>query len=574
MQDYNRNAVWCRVIVDQLIASGVTQAVVCAGNRSSALVLAMADRPELDAIPHIDERSGGFLALGMARATGRPVAITTTSGSAVVNLLPALVEAHAAGIPLIVLSCDRPVRWRGAGAPQMADHAAACAPYVRDAIDLEEPTDTPEALRALREAVARLTARAGAARDPGPVHLNVPMRGRICPTEEEEDETWAPPGDIGEAVRLPPPAWEGDVAALDGLELRPGLRGLIFVGSISPLTAAEVDTLARATGFPVLTDAPGLVRRPAVAHVVGAGDAIAWHPVLAAWPAEVVIRVGSAPITEAMMDLLQRQTCPVIRLDHRPVQRDFLHRQFVTLAPPFDHALASLAARLGPGDPTWLGWWLQAEARAQAARAALVEALPWGECQAAAVACAAPGFDLLHLANSMSVRHGDLHCAPGERDQPIYANRGVNGIDGTLGTFLGELHATGRRGLLLIGDQTVLHDLPALAAVHHLPVHGVICVNNNDGGSVFDMVACSRFPNYRTYVRNAPHISFEGVAATFGLAYTRVTDRAGLEAALAEAAVRPGLGLIEMVVPPDSMRTEIVELIRGMCGAVGLPGAD
>ncbi len=568
VSDYNRNAVWCEVLVAQLVACGLRDVVVCAGNRSSALVLTLAETPAVTAIPHIDERSGAFVALGLARASGRPVGITTTSGSAVANLTPALAEAHASGVALVVLSCDRPVAWRGAGAPQVADHLGASAPYVRAAVDLPEPAVDDAALRALQETVVRLLTRATAAFDPGPVHLNIPFHGRICPTEEEE-EAFEPPA--GLPAPLPAPPWPPPAAASGSTEgLRPGLRGLIYAGSICPLSPDEVAALAEGTGFPVLTDCPGLLRRPAIPNLIAAGDAIAWHPLFSEWGPEVVIRLGSAPITEAAMNLLSACSGPILRLDHRPVERDFLHPQLQVLTPPFAPALDRLIAALGPGDPDWLAFWKQAELRAQAARRAQVEAMPWGESQAAATVCAAEGFGFFHIANSMSVRHANLHLVPNGEDQPIFANRGVNGIDGTLGTFLGELLATGRWGLLLVGDQTVVHDLPALALLSQVgsPVNGTLCVMNNAGGSVFDMVACARFPNYRRFVRNAPNVSFAGVAATFGLHFEQVTDRAGLEAALQSAATRPGLGLLEVVVPDTGLRDDLVSLVGSMCMAI------
>jgi 2-succinyl-5-enolpyruvyl-6-hydroxy-3-cyclohexene-1-carboxylate synthase len=563
--DYSRNALWCRLVAEELVGGGVRDVVVCPGGRSAALALQLDHTPALRTLVLTDERGGAFVALGIARASGRPVAVCTTSGTAVANLLPALAEAEADALPLVALTCDRPRSLRDAGAPQTTEQLAPCAPFVRAAVDLTDPVDATEALADLRSAVAGLLARATLAGASGPVQLNIPLEGEFDSTEI--DPAWHPPETVParsrhDAAAAPRPgAGEAAVAALaEPLGLRPGLRGLIVAGPDSPLTWTEVDALARATAFPVLADAYTGLRTPAVANVVCEAEALVLHPRLSGVGPEIVLRLGGAPLGQTVHRYLAALPCPVIRIAGRPVERDFLSRSFRVLERPDAGALAALGRALAPGDPEWLGRWLEVSSRARAGIAAAVEALPWGESAAAAIACRADGFDFLHLANSMPVRHGNLHIGPGRRSLSVYANRGLNGIDGTLGTFLGELRGSGRRGLLLVGDQAAQHDLPALAAARDEALDGAICILTNGGGALFDLLPCSRLDGYDRAVRNPRAVDFGAIAAAFGLPFRRCADRAALEAALAESSAGDGVAIIEAAVANGAGAREFMGL--------------
>ncbi|MBA3938457.1 MAG: 2-succinyl-5-enolpyruvyl-6-hydroxy-3-cyclohexene-1-carboxylate synthase, partial [Planctomycetes bacterium] len=199
---------------------------------------------------------------------------------------------------------------------------------------------------------------------------------------------------------------------------------------------------------------------------------------------------------------------------------------------------------------------------------------PWGEPLAAALAVNHPGFALLHLASSMAVRHGNLHCHPTRPGRRIHANRGLNGIDGTLGTFLGELAAApDSNGLLLCGDLAFLHDLPALAAAGSLRGRGAIVVLNNDGGGIFDFLAVARMPAYRELVRTPHGRDLTAAAAQFGLAYRQVATRQALAEALTAAATGPGLTLIECTVTPGAAVERHRGLLIAMATATAANGA-
>jgi 2-succinyl-5-enolpyruvyl-6-hydroxy-3-cyclohexene-1-carboxylate synthase len=561
--DPNLNALWSRCIAEELVRGGVTTAVLCPGSRNSPLLFALAAQSRLRCLSHIDERSAGFIALGVAKASGRPAAVCVTSGSAVANLLPAVVEAHAAGLPLVIVAADRPWELLGSGAPQAMPQRGIFGPFLAGELDLGEPIAEDLALRALRAQVSRLVQATS-----GPVFLNVPLRDPLPPLP---DPKWVQPAVSDEAL-----AGRGDDRAytvvggisswglpkdlgwlgpgLKGVDwLRPGLKGVIVVGPGTGGYPPLVAQLAAETGFPLIADAPSNLRWEECPNLVSTGDAIVGGELGRAEP-ELVIQIGAAPLSRQLYEWLGRQRCPWLCLEEG-ANRDFLARAWAAIARPGPEVYAQIAASCRHGDTAWRERWLAADARARARLVELMAREPWGEVLAAHRACAHPGFFFVHLASSMAVRHGNLHCLPGNRIRMVQANRGLNGIDGTLGTFIGECLHFGGSGLLLCGDLAFLHDLPALAAVRASgadpaqSVSGAIVVLNNDGGGIFDFLPVTGVAGYERWVRTPQGVDLRSAAEQFGLTYTRCADEPSLRAALDRAAGGGRMSLIECAVP-------------------------
>jgi 2-succinyl-5-enolpyruvyl-6-hydroxy-3-cyclohexene-1-carboxylate synthase len=250
----------------------------------------------------------------------------------------------------------------------------------------------------------------------------------------------------------------------------------------------------------------------------------------------------------------------------RPEDARFLHARPCTLVAPPRTALAEIAAALAPGDADWRALWLDEEAAAEARRAHALELAGWGDAQAAALACAVPGFDFTLLANSMPARLGNLFCTPSQAAHPILCSRGVNGIDGTLSTFLGALIGHGGRGLALVGDQAMLHDLPSLEPLAERRVDGCICLLNNKGPGIFDLSIWPDNPALRGRLRRRTVVDFGPIAAGFGLAYEKAGDAEGLAAALQRAATRDGLSVVEADLPEDALLGRFPAAVRGWLG--------
>ena len=548
MTDPNRNARWARVIAEEMRRAGTGLAVLCPGSRNSPLLFALATAFGEDAVSHIDERSAGFLALGFMRASGRPAVVCVTSGSAVANLLPALVEARADRLPLLVISADRPWEAIGCGAPQALRQEGLLREGVLHEVFLGEPSDEDHALRSLRREVARL------AQTAGPAHLNVPLRDPLPPLP---DPTWTPVpvselAEHGRADGTPFTHVAGpSTPPVPECRWRtPGQRVIIVVGPGPDVGAlADLEALAHRTGFPVLADATARVRD--FPGLITTGDALVGSA-LGQEPVDLLIVVGRPPVTRALQEWIAAGAGRVLTVS-TVGGIDPGARAEVALEGP--GALRALIAHVPAlGDAVWRQRWIDADAAARARLTAAVAALPWGEAAAVADSLAASWPTFQVLASSMAIRHANLLRRPSPR--PVFANRGTNGIDGTLGTFLGASRHAGA-GLLVVGDLAFQHDLPALAAGGQ----GAIVLLNNGGGAIFDYLPVAQVPAYDRWVRTSHARTFGPAAELFGLIYHPVRDRAGLALAL-EQSHDGRLHLIECLVQGLEAVSEHRRLLR------------
>ncbi|HVF26683.1 MAG TPA: 2-succinyl-5-enolpyruvyl-6-hydroxy-3-cyclohexene-1-carboxylic-acid synthase [Pyrinomonadaceae bacterium] len=563
---HNRNTAWCGVLASELVAADVALAVLCCGARSSAMALALHAQPEIETVVFNDERAGAFFALGWSKSTGRPAVVCTTSGSAVANLLPALVEAKATGVPLIALTCDRPRTIRDAGATQCADHLGLCQAVVEGSVDLGDPVITRRALLSLRKEVRELLGKLDSQTTRGPLQINIPLHGEL--TSMDVDDDWNPPKYLPSLVRAParlPPSPKRKVASasrpFNKLRLRSGLKGLIAVGPDCPIDVRRVSVFAEKTGFPVIADAPSGLRRPAaLQNVICNGDLLSMNWSVAELRPDLLIRLGNAPVSHTMHRYLRAQRCPVIRIDRRPLGRDFLASDSLSLSFPSDGTLNVLADTLAPGDSAWAEQWKSLDDRVNALKNDYLSSLPWGDCKAAWMVCNTRGFDLFHLGNSMAARHANLYCDATATAQKIMVNRGVSGIDGNTATFLGELRGNGGSGLLLIGDLAAAHDLTGLEAGKLTGLRGVICIINNRGGAIFDLLSVADMPDYERLIRNPVALDFRSIAAAFQIPFTRCETEKQLSAAMGKARLQRHLSIIEIRVPETSLKRDLPQL--------------
>jgi 2-succinyl-5-enolpyruvyl-6-hydroxy-3-cyclohexene-1-carboxylate synthase len=571
--DVNLNALWSRLIAEELQRAGVRTAVLCPGSRNSPLLFALARELGDHVISHTDERSAGFIALGVAKAGGGPAAVCVTSGSALANLMPAIVEAHAAALPLVVIAADRPWEMHGNGSSQAMPQRGIFAQFLACELDLGEPTATPAALRALRAQLSRI----GQVRS-GPVMINVPLRDPLPPLP---DPAWVMP-ELPDEVRHgraqggPFTAMITRDAALKAcLWLRPGMAGVIVAGAGDD-HFMRAHGLAIATGFPLIADAGSGLR---VGEVIACADALIGGGLGESRP-DLVIQVGAAPLARVVYEWLGRQDCPWIAIENGRNQ-DMLGRAWIALERPPEATWQVLQDLLGRGDEVWSARWRRAETAARARLAQVMADEPWGEVLAAHLVCSHPGFAFRHVASSMAVRHANVHVMPGNT---VFANRGVSGIDGTIGTFIGialaqvsaarTAGAAVPHGMLIIGDLAFLHDLPALSSAKIRGLRGAIVVLNNDGGGIFDYLAVAKIQEYRQWVRTPHGADVAGAAAQAGLAYVAVNDRDALSQALAAAAVSDAVTIIECRVAATDTVGRHRALLKAMADAGNFPGKN
>lgn len=520
------NWLWARRIVAAARAGGVRHAVMSPGSRSSPLALAFARHPELETHVVLDERSAAFFALGLASRSRRPVAVVATSGSAPAHWHPAVLEADAAGVPLVLFSADRPPELQHCGANQTTEQPRLFGPAVRAAFDLGAPG--PTGLEAVGQRTAMAVDRALWPRC-GPVHVNVPFREPLLPNADALDAQGVQPKvpspvmRSSPAVVLPPDR----VAALAGR--LGGRRGLIVCGP-----AAHDGGLARAVAelagrleCPVLADPLSGLRFGTHdrTYVLGHYDAFLRGP---AWAGDAgpewVLRLGRMPVSRALSDYLAMHP----EAEHWLVTEagdwpDPLHRAHRVIHASPAWLCRELAAVVeAPVPKAWTSAFLGHEARVSEWLEEHAAELPL-EWQ---VLRALPG--PLHegtwvfCANSLVIRDVDAVLAGGGRALHLTGQRGLSGIDGNLSSAAGVAQA-GRQGVVaLVGDLATFHDLTGLGLVADRDV--TVVVFNNRGGGIFDLLPQAALPEHERLWRTPQPWSLKRAAHLFGLPYRRVED--------------------------------------------------
>ena len=567
----NPSTALARVLVDELVRCGVREAVIAPGSRSAPLAFALhaadaAGRLRLHV--RIDERSAGFLALGLAKASGTPAPVVTTSGTAAANLHPAVLEAAHAGVPLLALTADRPPELRGVGANQTVDQLGLFGSAARF-VELGAPETRGGQNAYWRAAVCRAVA-AG-----GPVQLNLALREPLVPDGAED----RPDPEAGADRQVPdewPAAGEGWPESLAG---RPGGGPWTEVVPTAPLSPVADDLPARTVV--VLGDAPA----GSVAAAVALAGARGW-PVVA----EPSARLASGPCVLPGGDLLLRGGFPAA---HRPdrvlaVGRPTLSRAVARLlaAAPLDVVSAGpgwtdpahRATRVLPAVPTpaggrrdgqWLAVWQDAAAAARKAVDGLLDGPRLTEPGVAeALMDAVPAGGLVVCGSSKPVR--DLFLAGPRAGVTVLANRGVAGIDGTVSTAVGAALAAPGPAYALLGDLTFLHDANGLVIGPGEPRPDLtIVVVNNDGGAIFGLLeqgAPEHGPAFER-VFGTPHgVDLAALCAATGTRHRLVGSRAELATELAtEPAAPAGIRVVEV----RTDRQHAVELDAAITAAAG-----
>lgn len=544
----NLNTLWGSVVAETLVRCGVRQAVVSPGSRSTPLTIAFAAHPDLEAIPVLDERSAAFFALGLARQARRPVALVCTSGTAAANYLPAVIEAHESGVPLVVLTADRPPELRDCAAGQAIDQQKLYGGYVNLYHELAVPEANVRLLAYLRQTVAQACART-LRPDAGPVHLNVPFREPLAPVENESAKPLAAAIDEAFFAHLtpvePPPA-----AALAWVPPVTG-RGLIVAGedaAADPAAyAAKVGLIAARTGWPVLADALSGLRHhaPKGAVVITAYDALLRNRALAReLVPRAVLVLGSWPTSKVVRQWLEGADADVFLVSPRAANRDALHGRTRHLPVPLE-ALALEGS--GSGDTGYRELWHRADRAAAAVlradrsgRAGIFE----GDVTLA-LARALPGGTPLFVASSMPVRDVEYLWPADDRGRRLHFNRGANGIDGTLSTALGVAHRN-QPSVLLTGDLALLHDTNGFLAGAKLAGSLTIVLINNRGGGIFGHLPVAQFdPPFEEYFATPQNVDFARLCAAYGVEHVPIASLAQL-GGLVATLPRQGLRVLEV----------------------------
>jgi 2-succinyl-5-enolpyruvyl-6-hydroxy-3-cyclohexene-1-carboxylate synthase len=609
----NPSTAMARVLVDELVSGGVAEVVLCPGSRSAALAIALAEadaRQDLRLHVRVDERSAGFLALGLAKVSREPVAIVTTSGTAVANLLPALIEASFADVPVVVLSADRPPELRDTGAHQTIDQVKIFDGTVRWSAELAVAEPRDGQVRYWRSVVARALAIATEPGSNGPVHVNIAFREPLVP---EGDTDWIEPLGLAAEGATPeermPVAVDARLAMaaaqpldeilalLAGPDADPDhvvpSRGVVVVGDVADLEASDAAiALAEACGWPLLSEPSGTAR---------SGDTTLAHgPLLLAdddfaseHAPEIVICVGRPGLSRAVMRMIREAPMVVVADERAAVRRPDPTRNataFVSVVPEPPTAYELY-------DDSWLDSWLAADAAVDAVVTKRLDAAATltGPDVARTLWDVLDSTALLLVAASWPARHVEAFTRVREDDAPlVVANRGASGIDGLLATAWGaalahqtprsSLHVdedgdaevvtvTGGTAYALVGDLAFLHDHNGLLAGDEEPRPDlVIVVVDNDGGGIFSQLEQRGTPHFERVFGTPLGLDLEKVASAVAVDHVRtVTDVTSLVEALDDATASGG---VRVVIAKVGEREAEASLLRDIQADVAAALAD
>ena len=527
---------YLRYLIAGLKQGGVRQVVISPGSRSTPLALLVKRAVDLQYFVAVDERSAGFLALGLAKSSQQPVALLCTSGTAAANFYPAICEAEASNVPLVVLTSDRPPELRNVGAPQTMSQNQLYADHVKFFVELALPESTPLMLRYSFWQGFQLATRAMSGVK-GVVHANIPLREPLLP-----DLTQITPIDLS----LTQTTTQNLIA--QGWFQK---KGLIVLGSERSLAEAQLAlTLANHLGWPIVGDPLSQLAScdGETQNYVKQADVI-FEETRDLPEVEVILRFGKVPVTKNVMFYLRDSQAVQILVDETQQWPDYLYRSQYLIAESLTEVAQQLLQSTPKRDQVYLQAWQNLQKLASQSIEETSEQFTFHESQLAMILMKtlARG-EQLFVANSNAIRLVDRLSGVSETSFQVFGNRGVNGIDGILSTVAGLAMQTKARTYLLVGDLTLFHDMNGLQLLksYQLPVT-IILLNNNAGGifsflSQRSLTADDFDPLFATPL----DLDFAQVAKTYELAYQKVESEADFEQAIATSRKLTGANMIEL----------------------------
>ena len=556
----NINRVWADLMVEELVRSGIDFFCIAPGSRSTPLTTAVAAHPKARHLVHFDERGTAFCALGYGRATRRPAVWITTSGTALANGYPAIVEAATDGVPMLLLTADRPPELRQTGANQTIDQVKLFGEYTRWFFDLPTPTvdiDPAMVLTTIDQAVYRAQRTPG-----GPVHLNCMFREPLAPTPDGHDyapylaglSSWMEQDHpFTHYATAAPQVDESDIEMV-WQQLDNVTRGVVVAGKLETRAQGEaVVRLANRLGWPLFPDIGSQVRLGAAERMntrIGPYDLLLNNFTFRAEQGpEAVLHIGGRATSKWLAQWLKQHRPTYLVVNENPARLDLNHH----VTHRIESDVVTFCERLGdrtasaPAVTPWLDGWREAETQARQTLSIFfeVEEALSEPLVAHLVARHSPEEYGLVLASSMPVRDMDMFAPTDGPVLPVAANRGASGIDGLVATAVGFGEGLERPVTLLTGDLALLHDLNSLTMLRDRPV--VVVVLNNDGGGIFHFLPIAAHEEVFEPFFGTPHgLTFAAAADLFGLAYHHPTTPDAFVKAYQRACDRPTGTLIEV----------------------------
>ncbi|WP_159651820.1 2-succinyl-5-enolpyruvyl-6-hydroxy-3-cyclohexene-1-carboxylic-acid synthase [Vibrio atypicus] len=558
------NRIWCQVLLEELTRFGVSEICVAPGSRSTPLTLEADENTKLNLHTHFDERGLGFLALGLAKASKKPVAIVVTSGTAVANLLPAIAEAKLTGEKLVVLTADRPVELVGCGANQAINQSGIFSSHVSAAIELPSPTDTVPLkwlLTSVDQAMETQALKGSA------IHINCPFPEPLYSNESKSVYQWY----LDDVACW----WQSErpysnkqlslqIAKVHATQFV-DRKGLIVLGSVTQREAEKAKQLAELLGWPLLCD-PQSGQTSSWAHFD------LWlqnkHQSQRLNECELILQIGSRIVSKRlnhwMCEQVEQRQAEFHFVSLRFERNNQSHLMQTHHVMGIEAWLAELSEGLPALADTKAGWAdsLISLATQTSSLAALHLSTdePLTEIALALTVNNVAKYTPLFIGNSMFVRLVDMFARLDGYE--VYSNRGASGIDGLIATASGTIRVHNRPSVIFVGDTSLLYDLNSLALLSHQQTPVVLVVTNNDGGAIFDLLPVPEQKKQSLY--QMPHgFAFEHAAKQFNLKYVKPETLSDYEQVVASH-LESGSGamLIEIQTPPEQASAQLREFIQ------------
>ena len=521
----NLNLLWSYVLTETLKRLGLNCAVICPGSRSTPLTVAFVQQiPDIEAIPILDERSAAFFALGQAKATGKPVVLVCTSGTAGANFYPAVIEARESRVPLLILTTDRPAELRNCHSGQTIDQVKLYGNYPNWQGELATPSLDVGMLDYLRQTVIHAWERCQFPNS-GAVHLNIPFRDPLAPIPDGTNFTLDVEDFFAGIVSTPLPITNYQ------LPITNYQKGIIIAGVAQPQAPEEycraIANLCQTLQWPVLAEGLSPVRNYADLnpYLISTYDIILRNQNLAQeLTPEIVIQIGEMPTSKELRNWLISAKPQRFVIDHCDQNLDPLHGKTTHLRISVTEIGKLEIANLGKSE--YLQKWSTVEKQIRKnidddlenVDELIESKIAW------LISQILPPETPIFIANSMPVRDVEFFWKPNNLRIKPYFNRGANGIDGTLSTALGIAHHQ-QSSVMLTGDLSLLHDTNGFLISNKFIGHLTIILINNNGGGIFEMLPIAKFnPPFEEFFATPQNIDFSHLCATYKVQHQLISS--------------------------------------------------
>ena len=548
------NFAWGCAVSKTLVELGVEQVVFSPGSRSTPLVLGCENQDGLRTIPILDERTASFFALGLGKRTGKPTALICTSGSAPTHWLPAVTEADHSGVPLLLLSADRPPELQDCGAGQTINQIGLFGKFARAFHQIPLPDESQKSIQELREIIVHAYSES-TGKNPGPVHLNFPFREPLVSEDKEPVEIDLP----AIAVSIPSPP-EGGSSKTDGILEKLGSckRLLVITGEQAPLeTFSKWD---HPQSPPILCDSLSHLREaPCPTRILRFENLLRNNNFRQKAQPDAILQLGPLPTSKTLRQWIEELDVSRVIIDPRGKNVDPL----ATPSSSFDLDYSVISSLTLPEcEAGWTELWTESDKQVESKLDRFfANENDWFEGKLTRIlSTQLPKGAQLHVANSMPIRDLEWFWKGSNLQRSLFGNRGVNGIDGTLGTALGLAHDSQKPSFLLTGELAFLHDSNALLASRQFSGTLTVFLVNNQGGGIFENLPVAGLPAFEKCFATPQDCNFKMLCEAHGVEYYLPDDWNAL-IELIEFSTPSGIRVIEIRTDRKKDRNTRIELL-------------